>query len=487
MPSSLMGAEGGQGGGLRVGGGAGLALDGKHEALADFISSCLARYAMAYPNSLLGKYPNNGKQKLSLLLGEGAAFYDEYRVSTGSANLRKEQRTLAVYGLLGDAAASYIVEDIGWVSRRVGGGRSSRADSHVDCGSCGAERRHIPSAGPATADVVPAGQDDKAASPDADSMLLGLYGDFAQGLYAAPPTAAAPTATAPSEAASPGADSMLLRLYGDFAHGLYAAPPEASAKPAMTNTKPTAANTAPGGAARDGLIARAICGTRREFLSGLVKSLRKRGCGVEYATSSKAASLTPAASGDRLPDFTRGGRDRRRHERIAVALMVCSVIIVAALSLLQPIRVWTMEASARAARDEAAVGADAAYYAQLYGHRQVQAELPAYRALAAALDGAKTGYGDLLESLGAGALKGAAVDEIALGDDGGIIVSLRTKNIAALESGLEALNNSRMMSAAEIGKRERVGNKKNREWKTQVKISYYSFGGAAQGGEAANQ
>jgi hypothetical protein len=453
MPSSLMGAEGGQAGGLHVGGGAGLALIGKHEALADFISSCLARYAKAYPNSLLGKYPNNGKRKLSLLLGEGAAFYDEYRVSTGSANLRKEQRTLAVYGLLGDAASPYIIEDIGWVSRRGGGSSKPQADLRVDCGSCGA-----------------------------DSMLLRLYGDFAHGLYAAPPTAAAP-----SETASPGADSMLLRLYGDFAHGLYAAPPEASAKPAMTNTKPTAANSAPGGVARDGLIARAICGTQREFLSGLVKSLRKRGCGVEYATSAKAASLTPAASGDRLPDFTRGGRDRRRHERIAVTIMVCTVIIVAALSLLQPIRVWNMEASARAARDEAAVGADAAYYAQLYGHRQVQAELPAYRTLDAALDGATTGYGDLLASLGAGALKGAAVDEIALGDDGGIIVSLRTKNIAALESGLEDLNNSRSMSAAEIGKRERVGNKKNREWKTQVKISYYSFGGAAQGGEAANQ
>jgi hypothetical protein len=72
-------------------------------------------------------------------------------------------------------------------------------------------------------------------------------------------------------------------------------------------------------------------------------------------------------------------------------------------------------------------------------------------------------------------LRGAVIEELALGEDGSIFVNFTIRDAVAFENELELLNESRKMSAAEVGKREIVGKKEEKAWRVQLKISYYTF------------
>ncbi|MDR1496150.1 MAG: hypothetical protein LBS67_04440 [Clostridiales Family XIII bacterium] len=68
-------------------------------ALADFVASSLARCGVE-------------RGGVGLLLGTGAAFYEEYKVNPDASNLRAVQRNIAIDRALGDEAPSYIIEDV---------------------------------------------------------------------------------------------------------------------------------------------------------------------------------------------------------------------------------------------------------------------------------------------------------------------------------------------------------------------------------------
>ncbi|MDR0519051.1 MAG: hypothetical protein LBG82_03245 [Clostridiales Family XIII bacterium] len=411
--------------------GAELALLGKHEELADFIVSCLARYAAnghGLPRTNLNNYNNkNSKSKrraidsrLCLLLGYGAAFYREYKAGSGSTALRAEQRAVALDGLTYGGAPQYIIEDIGGLPR------SGIAAAY---GAAGGRPRETSSSN-----------------------------------------------GAPYDAASGNVDGMLHRLYGDFAGGLYI-----DADAGVSTSRST----------HSALHERAVFGTDYRFLAGLIKCLRRRGCRADYATSAQAAARVPAERAGRLPDLMYGGREKRRFGRMLTALCVCTLAVALFVAAWQPIQAWRAESGASALREASMSGEDAAYYEQLKNYRQLQSSLPAYEGLASALGSERTGYGGLFELLRSGVLSGAPIKEMALGDDGSILVSFTTKDIASFESALAALNDSRMMSAAEVAPRARVsegkGKSKSKAWRIQLKLSYFTFGGAhhAEGGAAS--
>jgi len=315
----------------------GAALTDRAGELAGFIANCLVK-------------SGTGEKKLSLLLGAGVSFYEEYQVNPGSGRkLREEQRGLALDKVIEGDRSSYIIEEISEVAN------GSEADS------------------------------------------------------------------------------------------------------------------------KDGLITRAVCGAKYDFLAGLVKALKKRGYRVVSAAPLQAAVRQPERRKGTLPDFTYGGRENRKFGRATTILCVCAVVVAAVIATLQPIQAWQAEADARERWNAIKEGADAPHYEALYEYRQTQTYLPYYRDLTAALDAGETAYGDLLTLLRTGILKGATINELALGEDDGILVTFTAKDVSAFERELELLNESRKMSAAEVGKREGIGKGKNKTWKIQIKISYYTF------------
>ncbi|MDR3224750.1 MAG: hypothetical protein LBT52_00440 [Clostridiales Family XIII bacterium] len=328
------------------------ALVGHAEELADFIAGCLLK-------------TGSSRKKLSLLLGTGVSFYEEYQVNPRSGKLREDQRGLALDKVIEDDLSSYIIEDIAEVTN----------------------------------------EDDT--------------------------------------------------------------PAEATNK----NDAPVAG----AGGAQTRLITRAVCGTKYDFLAGLVKALRKRGYRVEFAVSAQAVARRPAGKSAKFSDFTCGGRENRRFGRMTTVLCICAVIVAVAMAMLQPIEAWKAEADAQERWNAIVNGADAQQYERLYAYRQTQAYLPYYRNFTAALDATKTAYGDLLTSLRAGVLRNAVIEELALGEDDGILVSFTVKDAVAFENELELLNESRKMSAAEVGKRESIGKGKDQTWRIQIKVSYYTF------------
>jgi hypothetical protein len=302
------------------------ALMGDSGALAHFVASCLMKRGVM-------------KGEVSLLFGGEVAFYEEYEVNAASARLRDEQRNIAIEKALGDAAASYIIEDA----------RISE---------------------------------------------------------------------------------------------------------------------------KDGLTTLAVCGVKYSFLSEFVKTLKRRGYKVDYA-SYAAPGVPPGA----LPDFTYGGRENRRFGRVTTVLCACAVAVTALLTLFPPVQAILAESDASRHAVELKSAEHGSYYELLEQYREAQRLLPDVRGAVRTLENDRTAYGGLLASLRDGLLSGGVVNSVQSEGEEGLTIEYTTGDIASFEEEKQLVNATRMMSVGEVGERQRVGADNEAKWRITLRVAYFSFDG----------
>jgi hypothetical protein len=226
----------------------------------------------------------------------------------------------------------------------------------------------------------------------------------------------------------------------------------------------------------------AVTGIRRAYLTTLTDALKKRGYLVQFAGSARIAGRD-AAETDSETDAERetvtafaiprhrnylfGGSGKRRFADATRRILIAAVAVIVILAVIPPAHRAFL--SKETAENRVAIAtpeyADAVHI--LNENRALIRYVSSFDASEKLIAGSRTGYAQLLETLGGGLISGAAITEAVYDTQSGLIIDCNITDVKAFERQKSVINDSRVLGVAELATREAIS---AGTYRVQIKI-----------------